>query len=96
MKAYWGVDIYTHVFLISALVRGEWSASHPCHFTPKETAPGTYWMEGWMDSRAGQDEMEKLKFLTLPGLELHSLGSPAGSQSIYRLLYSSSYKFISI
>jgi hypothetical protein len=27
MKAYGGVDVYTHVFLISALVGGAWSAS---------------------------------------------------------------------
>jgi hypothetical protein len=27
MKAYGGVDVYTHVFMTSALVRGEWSVS---------------------------------------------------------------------
>jgi hypothetical protein len=34
MKAYGGVDIYIHVFLTSALVGGEWSASRPGRFTP--------------------------------------------------------------
>jgi hypothetical protein len=29
-----------------------------------------------MDPRAGLDDIEKLKFLTLPGLELRSLGRP--------------------
>jgi hypothetical protein len=36
MKAYEGVDVQTHIFLISALVGGEWSASRPGRFTPGE------------------------------------------------------------
>jgi hypothetical protein len=40
-----------------------------------------------MDLRAGLDEVEKRKFLTLPGLELRSLGRPARSLSLYRLRY---------
>jgi hypothetical protein len=34
MQAYGGVDIGIHVFLSSALVADEWSASHLCRFTP--------------------------------------------------------------
>jgi hypothetical protein len=34
MKAYGGVDVLIHVFLISALVGGEWSASRPGRSTP--------------------------------------------------------------
>jgi hypothetical protein len=30
-----------------------------------------------MDLKAGLDELEKKKFLTLPGLELRTLGLPA-------------------
>jgi hypothetical protein len=33
-----------------------------------------------MDPRVGLDDVEKRKFLTLPGLELRSLGRPALSQ----------------
>jgi hypothetical protein len=36
MKTYGEVDVYVHFFLSSALVGGEWSASHPCRFTPEE------------------------------------------------------------
>jgi hypothetical protein len=36
MKAYGGVDTSIHIFLTSALVRGEWLASRPCRFTPEE------------------------------------------------------------
>jgi hypothetical protein len=31
------------------------------------------------------DDVEKRKYLTLPGLELRPLGRPASSQSLYRL-----------
>jgi hypothetical protein len=63
---------------------GEWSTSRPGRFTPGERAPGTHWIGGWVDLRAGVD-VEKRKFLTLPGLELRPLGRAARSQSLYRL-----------
>jgi hypothetical protein len=37
--------------------------------------------------RAGLDTVEDTKFLTLPGLELRTLGRPARSMSLYRLSY---------
>jgi hypothetical protein len=40
-----------------------------------------------MNPRAGLDDVEKRKFLTLPGLELSFLGRPARSQSLCRLRY---------
>jgi hypothetical protein len=40
-----------------------------------------------MYPRAGLDDLEKRKFLTLPGLELRTLRRPARSQSLYRLRY---------
>jgi hypothetical protein len=58
MKTYGGVDVYIHIFLTSALVGGEWSASRPCHFTPGK-APGTHSIGGWVDPIAGLDDMEK-------------------------------------
>jgi hypothetical protein len=59
---------------------------------PQEKAPGTHWIGGWVKPRAGLDEMEKRKFLTLLGLELRPLGRPARSESLYRLRYPGSYK----
>jgi hypothetical protein len=50
MKTYGGVD----VFLTSALFGGAWSASRPCRLTP-----GTHFIGGWVDPRAGLDDMEK-------------------------------------
>jgi hypothetical protein len=44
-----------------------------------------------VDPRASLDDVEKRKFLTLPGLELRPLGLPARNQSVYRLLNSGSY-----
>jgi hypothetical protein len=82
MKAYGGVDLQIHIFLTSALIGGEWSASRPCRCTP-----GTHCIGGLMDSRAGLDDLEKRKFLTLQGLELRPFSRPARSQSLYRLRY---------
>jgi hypothetical protein len=50
----------------------EWSVSCPGRFTPRERAPGTHWIGGWVDPRTVLD-MEKRKFLALPGLELRPL-----------------------
>jgi hypothetical protein len=44
-----------------------------------------------VDPRAGLDDMEKLKFFTIPGLELRPLDRPAHCQSLYRLHYGGSY-----
>jgi hypothetical protein len=80
MKTYGGVDVEIHVFLTSALAGSEWSASHPGRFSP-----GTLRIGGWVGPRAGLHDMEKRKFLTLPGLELRLLGLPGSSQSLSRL-----------
>jgi hypothetical protein len=71
-----GVDVEIHIFLTSALVGGEWSTSRPVRFNSRERAPGTHWMRGWVDLRAGLDDLEKRKLLILPGLELRPLGQP--------------------
>jgi hypothetical protein len=46
---------------------------------PGEITPGTHWIEGWVDLRAGMDYLEKIKFLNLPELELRPLGRPVRS-----------------
>jgi hypothetical protein len=79
-----------HIFLTSALAGGEWSASRPGRFTPGERVPGTRWIGGWVDRRASLDNLEKGKFLTLPGLELRPLGPLARSQS-YTDCYAMNY-----
>jgi hypothetical protein len=83
MKAYGGVDVQIHIFLISVLVGDKWSPSRPDRFTSGERASGTDWIGGWVDPRAGLDDMVKKQILTLPGLAPRPLGRPASSQSIY-------------
>jgi hypothetical protein len=39
-------------FVNSTLDRGEWLASRPGRFTPRERAPGTHWIGGWVGTRA--------------------------------------------
>jgi hypothetical protein len=65
MKAYGGVHVQIHIFFTSALARGEWSASRPGRFTP-----GTHWIGSLVNPIASLADVEKRKFLTLPGLEL--------------------------
>jgi hypothetical protein len=57
MKAYGGVDVYIYIFLTSAPAEGEWSSSLPGRFTPRERAPGTHGIGGWVDPRAGLDDV---------------------------------------
>jgi hypothetical protein len=93
MKTYGGVVVQIHVFLISALDGGEWSASRPGRLTPGRE-PGTHWIGGWVGLRGDLDDMEKRKFLSTSELELRPLGRPAYSQPLYRLPYpGSSYIF---
>jgi hypothetical protein len=67
--------------LNSALVEGEHSASLPSRFAPGEKLSVTHSIGGWTDPRAGLDEVERTKFLTLPGLELiPSVVQPLGSR----------------
>jgi hypothetical protein len=59
----------------------------PAALPPGERAPGTNWIGGWVGPRAGLDNMEERKFLTLQGLELQFLCRPSRSQSQYRLSF---------
>jgi hypothetical protein len=65
MKANGGMYIETHVFLTSALVGGEWSASHPGRFTSEERDPGTHWTGGWVGPGTCLDYVKKGKVFTL-------------------------------
>jgi hypothetical protein len=59
VKIYRGVvDVQLHTFLTSALDGDEWSVSHLSHFMPKQRAPGTHWIRGWVGPRAGLDVVE--------------------------------------
>jgi hypothetical protein len=70
MKMYEGVDVQIHVFLTSVL------ASHPCRFNPGERTPGTHYIGGRMDPKAGLDDLKKGKILTLTGIEVKPLSFP--------------------
>jgi hypothetical protein len=60
MKAYWGVE-YRSTHPTSALDGGEWSASRPGRFTPRERVSGVHWIGGWMGPIAVLDAVVKIK-----------------------------------
>jgi hypothetical protein len=51
-------------------------------------SPSTHGIGGWVGPRTALDNVETIKFLTLPGLELRLLGRPSSSQTLYPLRYS--------
>jgi hypothetical protein len=48
--------------LTSALIVDEWSTSRSGRFTPRERAPVTHWIGGWVGPRANLDVVVKRKF----------------------------------
>jgi hypothetical protein len=84
MKVYGGVDVSTKVFFTSALVGGEWSAFRSGFFIPGEISPDTHRLGGWVDPRAGLDDMEKWKILRPTGTRTPT---SVCSQSLYWLHY---------
>jgi hypothetical protein len=72
---------WTHSFmhsLTSALDGGDWLASRPGRFTPRERPPTTHWIGGWVGPRASLDMGSKRK-IPSPCQELnpdHSIVQP--------------------
>jgi hypothetical protein len=60
-------------------------------FTPEERASVIHWVGGCVGPRAGLDDVEKRKLLTLPGIKPRLLGRPAHNQILYRLSYPGSF-----
>jgi hypothetical protein len=54
------VEVQLHSVTL-ALDGGEWSASRPGRFTPKERASGTHWIGGWVGPRAVLDAVVRRK-----------------------------------
>jgi hypothetical protein len=51
---------------------------------PGKNAPFTRWILGLLYPKAALDDMEKLNFFTLPGLELCPFNRPGRSRLLYR------------
>jgi hypothetical protein len=61
MKAWWEWRYSSTHSLTSALDGGEWSASRPGRFTPRERVSGTHWIGSWVRPRAVLDAVVKRK-----------------------------------
>jgi hypothetical protein len=55
------MDVYSHVFLISALAGGEYSTSNPSWFNPQGKSPNIQWTGEWLHSRISLDDVERRK-----------------------------------
>jgi hypothetical protein len=84
------VNAKTLVFLTSALVWGCGQLHAPAALPPEERTPGTHWIGGWVNPKAGPDDMQKWKFSTLPWREVRPSVRPARSQLLYRQSHSDS------
>jgi hypothetical protein len=56
MKTYWGEEVQLHAFFDLGISR-----RCPGRFTPRERAPGTHWIGGWVGPRAILDAVVKRK-----------------------------------
>jgi hypothetical protein len=72
-SGHWVMKTYEGVFMLQLF------------YLPRERAPGMHRIKGWVGPRAGSEDIEKWKFLTLPGLELWPLDRSARSQLLYRM-----------
>jgi hypothetical protein len=61
MKTYGGMNVLIQVFLTSAVVGSEWSASRPGHFTTAERNRVTHLTGGWVGPEIGLNDMERRK-----------------------------------
>jgi hypothetical protein len=63
------------------------ASSYTAYVIARERVPGTHWIGGWVDPRAGLDDVKNRIFLPIPGLELQPLSCLAHSQSLHGLSY---------
>jgi hypothetical protein len=85
MKVHWGVEVYLHAVLTSALDGSEWSVSHAGRLTSTERSAGTHWIGGWVGPRVGLDAVVKRKIPSPSRTRIpdHLVSSPA----LYRQSY---------
>jgi hypothetical protein len=68
MKTHGGVEVWLHTFLNLVLDGGEWSTSCPSCFTPRERAPSTNLIGGWVGHKGCMvKKLHLLQTLVLEG-----------------------------
>jgi hypothetical protein len=77
MKAYGGSGCIDPHFLDLGTSWRRMVSFTPRPLNPRGKSPRYHWIRGWVDPRAGLDDVEKRKFLTLPGIEIRPPGLAA-------------------
>jgi hypothetical protein len=80
------VEVCLYAFLTSALEGDEWSVSRPGRFTPRERAPGTHWIGGWVGPRANLDAVVNTKIRS-PYRDSNPRSSSPQPSAIPQLIY---------
>jgi hypothetical protein len=75
----------SQLFLSSALEAGEWSASFPGRFKPKEKTFGNHWIGRWAGRRVGLNTVKTRKVSCFS--RKSNLDRSARSPSLYQLSY---------
>jgi hypothetical protein len=82
-----GVEVEILAFLTSALDGSEWSVSRPDNFTPGGRTSSTYWIGGWVGSRAESGRCgENKSLLSLLVIEPRYHGSCFGTINVNIIL----------
>jgi hypothetical protein len=76
MKMYGGVEGELHAFLISALDRGECSASLLGRFNQEERATDIHWIWGCVGPRLGLDAVAKRKDISASAGNRNEVNQP--------------------
>jgi hypothetical protein len=77
MKTYGRVEVYVHVYFLSALDENGQAVSRSCNISPGERASDSHWID-WMGPRASMDAVEN-NLLPLPGIKPRFLDLSARS-----------------
>jgi hypothetical protein len=65
-------------------------------FIPRQRAPGTYWIGGWVGLRTGLDVVEKRNILPLPGIQPQRHGHKSDKNGAYSASHLFFTRFLSL
>jgi hypothetical protein len=68
-------------------IRRRWSASRPIRFIPGERAPGTHWIGGWVDPKAGLNAVDVTELWPLLHPPMLMVSDVVADRAHYKYMY---------